>query len=83
MRSVVFDLGEDARLTLEFSGRRLAGHVDSTSLVAVSCNTPVTSQPADRLDDNTFQVEPCPSGPFCLVVRVADREVVTDWMLHS
>jgi hypothetical protein len=74
---------EPETVSIEFVGSRLIGRASDGGLSEVSCRTPKGEATADRLDDATFEFDEFPAGPFCLLLDIHGREVVTEWILQS
>jgi len=79
--TLLFDLGDDVTLDVEILADRVVGDVDGASVQRAWCQTGSDEQ-AVPVEDGTFlQISPVPSGPFCIVLELEQRRIVTDWLL--
>jgi hypothetical protein len=81
-RLSVFDLGEGARLELEFLSDRLVGEVSGGELQAAGWRAADAQHAAEVVEPNFFECARLPTVPFYIEVQIDGRRVATEWILH-
>ncbi|MDH4145287.1 MAG: hypothetical protein OEY23_08965 [Acidimicrobiia bacterium] len=80
-RFLSFALGDGLALELDVLERRVVGTVAGVQLTGVEWRSGSTAGKLGVVEGDEFVMDPCPEGPFYLLLTMADRRVVTDWLM--